>query len=71
MRRGMTKAEFAAACKRRGFVPHGFMGYYRLADANGSVSIWNAGPGRREQLAYLIREYDRAMEQRAKAQATK
>ncbi len=68
MRKDMTKAEFDAACKRRNFTPGGFMGYYHLPLDRGSVmvSILNAGPTRREQLAYLIDAQRRRNERDAK-----
>jgi hypothetical protein len=57
-KRDMTKAQFQAACKKHGFVKEPFMGYYRLPSGT-SVSIWNAGPSRREQLAYLIQQNEK------------
>ena len=60
MTRDMTKREFDSACARYGFKPCGFMGYYSLADAPVNVSILNAGKHRRAQLAYLLREYEKA-----------
>jgi hypothetical protein len=56
MRKDMTQAEFDTACERRSFVPQPFGGYYKLGESTTRVSIYNAGPTRREQLAYLIRE---------------
>jgi hypothetical protein len=55
MARDMTKAQFEAACKRRGFGAEGFLGYYLLPCGVG-VSVLNAGPTYRAQLAYLIAE---------------
>ena len=66
-RKDMTGAQFTDACKRRGFVPTGFGGYYRLGDTGTSVSVLNAGPTCREQLAYLIARHDLAAERKAKA----
>ena len=55
----MTRKQFDAACKRRGFVRHHFgLGYFRC---NGiSVSIAHL-PARDygAQLAHLIREFER------------
>lgn len=54
--RDMTRPQFDAACERAGFKPAGFMGYYVLplpGVGRHSVSIWNAGKRRRDQLAYL------------------
>jgi len=61
-RRDMSKAQFRAACERYGLVPQGFMGYYRLGATWTCVSILNAAPTRRAQLAYLIRELRKAEE---------
>lgn len=52
MCRDMTKSQFAAAARRAGFTPRGFMGYYALP-CGVEVSILNAGDRRRDQLAYL------------------
>lgn len=57
--RDLTKAQFDAACERRGFKRTGFMGYYEIG-YNTSVSVLNAGRRRRDQLAYLIREAGKA-----------
>lgn len=55
--RDMTKAQFAAACDRRGFKARGFMGYFSLGpECSGSASIHNAGERRRDQLAYLVQK---------------
>lgn len=58
--RDMTKQQFQAACKRRGFV-HEFDGYYKLGDTGVSVAVQNAGPNRRARLAYLIQSHDDAV----------
>lgn len=60
--RDMSKKEFGAACERRGFEPEGVMGYYRLnlPGRHHCVSVYNAGDRRRDQLAYLIREQEKA-----------
>ena len=56
--RDMTNKQFLAACQRRGFRFQGFMGYVTVARGV-SVSILNAGPNRRAQLAYLIQNAER------------
>lgn len=62
--RDLTKAQFDAACERRGFKRE-FMGYYNVGHGL-SVYARNAGDNRRAQLAYLIREAQR--QQRAQEQ---
>lgn len=57
--RDLTKAQFDAACKRRGFTATGFLGYYDIGYGT-SVSVHNAGTNRRARLAYLIREAAKA-----------
>ena len=51
----MTQREFDAAVERGGFKSQGVFGYYRLPvpGTHVSVSILNAGPRRRDQIAYL------------------
>ncbi len=61
--RDMTKAEFAAACKRNGFVAKGFLGYFQTPSGV-CISALNAGPNRRSQIAYLIRENEKWERQR-------
>ena len=57
--RDLTMPQFAAACERAGFRPEGFMGYYRLpVPTHTCVSVLNAGPRRRDQLAYLHQRLD-------------
>lgn len=60
--RDITKKQFDAACKKWGFEPIGFMGYYRLPKPydNTLVCKFNAGKRRRAQLAYLIRSAEKA-----------
>jgi hypothetical protein len=66
--RDMTKAAFDAACERRGFQPQGFMGYYSLGgDTVALVSVLNAGPRRRDRLAYLIAKKRELEARRSKA----
>jgi hypothetical protein len=59
-RRDMTKAQFKTACERHGFkrALGGFFGYYEIGNGV-SASVLNAGPTRREQLAYLIKESEK------------
>mgnify|MGYP003629508113 CR=1 FL=1 len=54
IRKDMTKKEFDAACKRRGFIKprYSWLGYYELP-CGLMASIENATT-RREQLKYLI-----------------
>ena len=56
--RDMTLREFTIACERAGFKREGFMGYYQVGGGL-CVSILNAGPRRRDQLAYLHAAADR------------
>ena len=51
----ISQKAFDSACRMRGFVPQNFLGYYRLPSGV-HVSVRNAGPRRRDQLAYLIAE---------------
>ena len=64
--RDMSKAQFDAACKKRGFTPAGFMGYYNIGHGT-SVCKLNAGSRRRSQLAYLIREAELAEQRHEEA----
>jgi hypothetical protein len=59
----LTAAQFAAACRQRGFRAKGFMGYFRLNIPGHpvEVSVWNCGSmRRRDHLAYLLEEQERA-----------
>jgi len=58
--RDLTKAQFDAACARRGFTWDGGIFMYYHVGHNTYVSILNAGDNRRAQLAYLIREAAKA-----------
>lgn len=60
-RKDMTRREFDAACSRRGFIPTGVLGYYRITD-NVSVSVFNCGVNAtyREILKYLIAQHKKA-----------
>ena len=70
MSRDMSAAQFKAALKRNGMAPE-FAGYVKVATtANGSaLSVYarNAGPRRRDQIAYLLREQERFISAEAKA----
>jgi hypothetical protein len=64
MPRDMTQKQFDLAVARAGWKREGFLGYYRFErpDGDGSalcVSIYNAGPLRRERLAYLHAQADK------------
>ena len=60
--RDMTRPQFNAACERAGFIPQGFMGYYRLPlPERTCVSIYNVGWRRRDQLAYLHASLKKAL----------
>jgi len=61
MTRDLTQAQFIAACRRYGFEPQLF-GYYKLGETPVCVHAPNAGPRRRDQLAYLLAEYEKAQE---------
>ena len=54
--RDLTKAQFDAACERHGFVER-INGMY---DVGHGVHVIPVGNSRRKQLAYLIREAQRA-----------
>lgn len=58
--RDLTKAQFDAACARRGFTWDGGIFMYYHVGHEVYVSILNAGTNRRDQLAYLIREASKA-----------
>lgn len=56
MPRDLTQAQFDAECRRYGFERVGYLGYYRVpGERRVCVSVWNAGPRRRTQLAYLLK----------------
>lgn len=74
MSRDMSKAAYQAALDKHGIKPTGFMGYmtvYRSEHGSSSVHPGNAGPKRRAQLAYLLREKDRAEREHKEAIAAK
>ena len=68
MTRDLTEKQFWAALRRRfpSAEPAGFLGYVRFKFPGGgniSISRLNAGPRRREQLAYLLRLAAKAEEE--------
>lgn len=74
MSRDMTAAQFEAALKRNGMERTGFMGYvcvHRSGKSSSHVYPGNAGPNRRAQLAYLLREQARNQAEHAKAEKAK
>ncbi len=55
MRRDLTEREFKAKLRQYGFgMVEPPLGYVKLASGPTHVSVWNAGPTRRQQLAYLL-----------------
>lgn len=55
--RDMSQREYEKRLAAHGFTTDGFMGYWRK---NGiSISELNAGPRRRDRLAYILNHYDR------------
>jgi hypothetical protein len=67
LRRDMTAQQFNTACKRHGFESQGFLGYYSVGVFGVHVSVHNAGPTRREQLAYLIQQRKLASKREAES----
>lgn len=60
MKRDLTQKQFEYRATKLGFKKGGWLGYWSLvSDPSIHVSVWNAGPRRRDQLAYLIRCDDR------------
>lgn len=55
--RDLTKQQFDAAIRRHGFQRQP-LGYFMVDDRT-AVCAANAGPVRRDQLAYLLQERDR------------
>jgi hypothetical protein len=66
--RDMTKRQFLNALAERGFRLQGFLGYVDLGNGL-HVSRLNAGNRLRDQLAYLIRSYERHEAEKAKVTA--
>lgn len=60
--RDLTQREFDAACTRRRFLRQAWAASYYDVGRGFCVSIRNAAPTRRAQLAYLIRQSERAAE---------
>lgn len=55
--RDFSQREFDERCRKHGFSPAGFAGYYVISESpRRLVSVLNAGTRRRDQLAYLLRE---------------
>lgn len=73
MIRDLTQAQFEAAMKRHGidYDPEGHSVVVR--DDMGTVFIYaqNAGPRRRDQLAYLLKKQQEALDERKKRRARK
>lgn len=65
MKRDLTAEQFHYRATKLGFKPGGFMGYWQLPNSTLSVSVWNAGTRRRDQLRYLLREEKRDIARRA------
>lgn len=73
MTRDLTRKQFVAALKRRGFKYAGFMGYWQhesgisINEANGATLGPRGGvtlPKRRERLARMVQTLDRMLKQR-------
>lgn len=60
--RDLTKTQLMAKLVNLGFKPSGFFGYCQLPQPCEHISVCslNAGPSHRAQLAYLVREFERA-----------
>lgn len=56
--RDMSERQFLAALKKRGMRP-ALMGYVRVTEST-AVYRYNAGERRRDQLAYLIEQQEKA-----------
>lgn len=63
--RDMTQAQFRDALKRHGMTPGGFMGHVDVGIPGHKLYVCglNAGSNRRAQLAYLLTEKERNMEE--------
>ena len=64
-KRDLTAAQFHARAVKLGFRPTGVFGYCNITETV-SVSVWNAGERRRDQLAYLIREHKKHAQRAAR-----
>lgn len=74
MVRDLSHAQLMARIKKQGWTPTGFLGYVEMPLPGGgraSVSRLNAGPRRRDQLAYLMAEYRRLVKEAETALAAK
>jgi len=71
MIRDLSNRQFRAALKRHGMTEGGVMGYVDLGIPGQwvSVSKWNAGTNRRDQLAYLLRARERYEKEAEKLRA--
>lgn len=67
--RDMSRKQFAEALKRHGMHWEGFLGYVNLGIPahHICVSVLNAGPSRRAQLAYLLLKRDEYIAQEEKS----
>jgi len=60
--RDISQAEYERKLTEAGFASDGFMGYWHK---NGiGISEYNAGPRRRDQLAYIFQHYARLASQK-------
>lgn len=68
--RDMTQAQLFDAFKKHEFKYVGFLGYVEVPVPNGRVGIsrFNAGTNHRAQLAYVLKEQERAIERVTKEQ---
>ena len=67
--RDLTKQQFLAALERNGFSKPGFLGYVECKLPNGgtvSICRHNAGSRLRDQLAYLLRMRDAAIDRESR-----
>jgi len=55
--RDTSQSEYERRLAAHGFVTEAFWGYWRKG--NISISELNAGPRRRDRLAYILKQYDR------------
>ena len=66
MKRDLSQAQFDAQVAKLGAKRQGFLGYYELPLVPGQkgrwcVSVLNAGNRRRDQIAYLKRQYNKEL----------
>jgi hypothetical protein len=60
-KRDLTKSQMEYRLRKLGFTPEGFFGYWK-GPSGTSISAWNAGSRRRDQLRYLVREDKKCVE---------